>query len=266
MSIDWITVVAQVVNFLILVWLLHRFLYGPVIRAMDKREQRIADQLAEAAQAQEEAAAQGRAYQAEQAELEGRKQAILSEARADADATKRKLLIEARAAADARRREWLGQIEAQQEQFLLGLRRRVADEYIALARQMLREMADADLETQMIDVFLRHMEELDPAMRDKLLAGAREAGVVTVESRLEPSEQARARLLAGVQAALGADVEVVYSAAPAGPFGIELRAGSQTVKWTFDDYLNRLEKSLSDMLADRLPAAPTPVASEVSAS
>ena len=42
MLIDWFTVVAQVVNFLILVWLLKRFLYKPILDAIDAREKRIA--------------------------------------------------------------------------------------------------------------------------------------------------------------------------------------------------------------------------------
>ena len=48
MQIDWFTVVAQIVNFLTLVGLLKKFLYGPIIRAMDDRERRIASRLEEA--------------------------------------------------------------------------------------------------------------------------------------------------------------------------------------------------------------------------
>ncbi len=48
MAIDWITVSAQIVNFLILVWLLKHFLYQPIIRAMDRREQRVSERLNEA--------------------------------------------------------------------------------------------------------------------------------------------------------------------------------------------------------------------------
>ena len=38
MLIDWFTVAAQAINFLILVLLLRRFLYGPIVKAMDDRE------------------------------------------------------------------------------------------------------------------------------------------------------------------------------------------------------------------------------------
>ena len=47
MPIDWFTVAAQALNFGALVWLLKRFLYGPILQAVDAREKRIADELAE---------------------------------------------------------------------------------------------------------------------------------------------------------------------------------------------------------------------------
>ena len=48
MLIDWFTVGAQVLNFLILIWLLKRFLYKPILHAIDEREERIATELANA--------------------------------------------------------------------------------------------------------------------------------------------------------------------------------------------------------------------------
>ena len=55
MLIDWFTVIAQVVNFLILVWLLKRFLYRPILDAIDDREQRIATKIASAEAKEHEA-------------------------------------------------------------------------------------------------------------------------------------------------------------------------------------------------------------------
>jgi F-type H+-transporting ATPase subunit b len=48
MLIDWFTVGAQLLNFLVLAWLLKRFLYRPILDALDAREQRIAAELADA--------------------------------------------------------------------------------------------------------------------------------------------------------------------------------------------------------------------------
>jgi len=40
-QIDWLTVAAQITNFLVLVWLLHRFLYQPITNAMEQRQAQI---------------------------------------------------------------------------------------------------------------------------------------------------------------------------------------------------------------------------------
>ncbi len=69
MLIDWFTVGAQAVNFLILVWLLKRFLYKPVLAAVDAREKKIAAQIADAAALDAKA-------QAERADLHQRSEAL----------------------------------------------------------------------------------------------------------------------------------------------------------------------------------------------
>ena len=48
MKINWFTVAAQVLNFLVLVWLLKRFLYKPILKAIDDREKMIAAQIKDA--------------------------------------------------------------------------------------------------------------------------------------------------------------------------------------------------------------------------
>jgi len=48
MLIDWFTIGAQALNFVILVWLLKRFLFKPILHAIDEREKRIATELANA--------------------------------------------------------------------------------------------------------------------------------------------------------------------------------------------------------------------------
>ena len=77
MLIDWFTVGAQVLNFLILVWLMKRFLYQPILDAIDAREQRIATELANAAAKQAEAQQERDAFQRKNAEFDQQRAALL---------------------------------------------------------------------------------------------------------------------------------------------------------------------------------------------
>ena len=96
MLIDWFTVVAQVVNFLILVWLLKRFLYRPILNAIDAREKRIATELADADAKKAEAIKERDEFQHKNEEFDRQRAALLSQATDEAKAERQRLFDEAR--------------------------------------------------------------------------------------------------------------------------------------------------------------------------
>ncbi|MBK5105783.1 MAG: F0F1 ATP synthase subunit B, partial [Burkholderiales bacterium] len=111
MLIDWFTVLAQVVNFLILVWLLKRFLYRPILDAIDAREQRIARELADADAKKAEAQTERDEFQHKNEAFEQQRAALMNTATEEAKTERLRLLDEARQAADAlsaKRQETLG--------------------------------------------------------------------------------------------------------------------------------------------------------------
>jgi F-type H+-transporting ATPase subunit b len=93
MLIDWFTVAAQAVNFLILVWLLKRFLYKPVLAAIDEREKRITTQLQDAEKKKAEALKEQTDFLHKNEEFERQRSALLLEA-TDAAKTERERLLE----------------------------------------------------------------------------------------------------------------------------------------------------------------------------
>jgi F-type H+-transporting ATPase subunit b len=101
MLVDWFTVVAQALNFLILVWLMKRFLYKPILHAIDQREQRIAAELADADAKKAEAQKERDEFQHKNEEFDKQRAALLSQATDDAKAERQRLLDEARKAAAA---------------------------------------------------------------------------------------------------------------------------------------------------------------------
>src|SRR5580698_8311616 len=103
MPIDWFTVVAQAINFLILVWLLKRFLYKPILDAIDERERGIAAQLAQAEATKAEAQRDRDDFRHKNEVFEQERVALLKKATDDAKAEGQRLLDEARKDADALR-------------------------------------------------------------------------------------------------------------------------------------------------------------------
>src|SRR5271168_605363 len=103
MLINWFTVFAQAINFLILVWLLKRFLYKPILHAIDEREKGIATQLAQAEARKAEAQKERDDFQHKNETFDQERAALMTKVADEAKAERQRLLDEARRASDTLR-------------------------------------------------------------------------------------------------------------------------------------------------------------------
>lgn len=244
MQIDWLTVGAQIVNFLILVALLKRFLYRPVLDAMDRREKRIAQQLRDAEQREEQADTRAREFQDKSDDLERRRKELLEQARDEAETERRERLQEARAEAEHQRERWHAQLEQEWEDVRTSLTRRLTGAVTEAARRALADLADTTLEEAMTRTFRRRLADLSASDRRAVADGA---GAVDVATGFEPSDEMRRSLTEAVREHLGRDVRFVRADGLVG--GIEVRARGWKMSWTVAEYLRELEDRLGDTIA-----------------
>lgn len=259
MEFDWITVAAQIVNFLVLVWILQRLLYRPVTRAMARRREAIRDRFAEAERRETEAEEEAARLERERADLDARREEILAEAREEAEALRHRLEEEARETVAERRAEWEAQIERERDAFLAELRRKAAGHIARRARRVLDDLAGARLEPAMAEAFLARLKGLDEDDREALRAeAATTGGEMTVTSAHALDEGTRARLREGLQEMLGDAPGLAFAEDPDLVCGIRLRIGGRTLQWSVDAYLEDLDAEVSAALGgggDRAEAA-----------
>ncbi len=248
MIVEPYTIVFQAINFLILVFLLRHFLYGPIIEAMDEREQIIVGREAEAAARTQEAEEEARSYQRRTDELSRQKDAILAEARASAEDAKHELLQEARLEVDATRHRWAQAFELEKETFVDELRRRIAQQSCFIARRCLADLADARLEELAWDVFVERMGALEEEERTKLAeALASEDPGITLRSSFDaPEEKVHAvkRTLQEILSDEDVRLNLSVVADPALVCGVELETGGYRVAWSVDNYLDGVEEQI----------------------
>lgn len=250
MQIDWVTVVAQIANFLILVWLLQRFLYGPITRAMARREQGIKERMDQAAQQRNVADEEIRAYHEKQEALDRRRDQLLAEAREAAEEERKALEREARETVERRRRDWMSQLEEQRDAFLRELRHRSTERFYALARRALTDLGGVELEEQLALGFVRELQRLDQQTTEKIVRACADAGhTVAIRSRFDLSTPVKRRLTEAVHQRLGEEAQVEYETEPGASCGIALKAGSQTVAWSIDSYLEDFAKAVEEDLS-----------------
>lgn len=258
MLIDWFTVIAQVVNFLILIWLLKRFLYQPVLKALDAREKRIAAELADADEKRAAAGAEREEYQRKNDEFDRQRAALLSKATDEAAAERRRLLDEARKDADALRAKLHDQLSSEYHGLHEEIARRTRAEVFAMARKALEDLAGASLEERMVEVFVSRLRALDITEKEGLAALLRSPeGQALVRSAFDLSPSQRALIEDALRETLAIEARIRFEVAPGLLSGVELTMQGRKVAWSIADYLASLEKGVSELLK----AQPRPDAS-----
>ena len=253
MLIDWFTVVAQMVNFLVLIFLLKHFLYGRIIRAMDQREEKIASRLADAEQKREKAEEEAEEFREKNEELAARKEELLRQARTDAESQKEDLVRKAREEVERLHSRWRESMAREKEDFLGDLRRRAAGQVLAVARRTLAELADAGLERQAVGVFIQRLKGLKPEEREEMKASiGQEAKGVTIQSAFELSGEDRDRLQRAVKEHLRDGLEVTYRTSPDLVMGVELKVDGHKVAWSLDHHLRSLEAEITRVLEEEI--------------
>ena len=251
MLIDWFTVFAQAINFLILVWLLKRFLYKPILRAIDEREKGIAVQLAEAEAKQAEAQKERNAFQNKNEAFEREHAALLKTATDEARAERQRLLDEARKEADALRAKRQEALRNEYRTLSREIAGRTQKEVFAIARKTLADLAATSIEERISEVFVQRLRALDATAKAQL-AGALKASTqpARVRSAFDLPAAQRSAIEDAVKKTFAANAQLQFETAPELVSGIELSANGQKVAWSIADYLAALEKSAGELLRE----------------
>lgn len=249
MEIDWFTFTAQIINFLVLVWLLKRFLYKPVIRAMDERERKIAERLDDAERARQEAERKAAEHRRKTEELEHAKEQLLADAGQEIEAWKEQHRKEARQEVDEARREWSRALQREKNAFLRDLRRRAGEHVFQTARRVLGKLSDASLEKQIVESFLERLYNIAEEKRAEIAKAIRNSRHrVLVKSGFELPDELRRRVLDESRNALANGGDFEFQVHPEVLCGIELQAAGYKVAWSAGETLDEMEEDFERAL------------------
>ncbi|MCC7040654.1 MAG: F0F1 ATP synthase subunit B [Burkholderiales bacterium] len=251
MAPDWFTLIAQIVNFLLLVWLLKHYLFARVVRAMNEREASIASRLEAAARTHASAEQEAETFRTRNREFEEERDEMLARAREEAASHRQQLLEAARRDVDNAQAEWLAMLNREREDLLLDFRERLSGGVVAVARQGLRQLASADLERQILDNFEGRLRTLDAAEREAIAAALRDSDhAVEIRTAFPLLPEAQERLSRSVHEQLGDGVGARFVTAPELICGIELRAHAYHLTWNLDAYLEDVEARVFETLEE----------------
>jgi F-type H+-transporting ATPase subunit b len=246
MSLDWFTVAAQLINFLILVGLLRKYLYRPVLKAVDEREKKIAAQLNTAAATEKAAQAEKMAYAEKQVDLDRRAGRLMEQAKTDAEAAHDRLIAEARQSVERQRAQWQAALLTEQEHAGAELTREVQGAVTSVARKFLGDLAGADLEARMTAVFARRLRELGEDQLGKLAGATAGATEITIRSSVPMDEAEKATIREAVGGVIGPTrLGFGFETDKAMVCGIGLYVPGYKLEWSVAGYLEQLNNKIS---------------------
>jgi F-type H+-transporting ATPase subunit b len=138
LQIDYFTIAAQVVNFALLVFLLKHFLYGPLLKLMDERENAIISRQKESENAEREAQAEAQSYRKKKEELSAEHEELLIEAKEDAKEFRADMMKKARDEIEETKIEWQMDLQRQRDDFISDLRKYSGQQLYAISRRALK--------------------------------------------------------------------------------------------------------------------------------
>jgi len=259
MLIDWFTVGAQVLNFLILVWLLKRFLYKPILHAIEEREKRIAAELANADKKKAEAQKERDEFKHKNEEFDQQHAALLSKATDEVKAERQRLLDEARKAAAVVSLKHKETLRNEEHNLHQAISRQTQQEVFAIARRALTDLATTSLEERLVEVFTRRLREMDGQAKAGLAEALKTASdPAIVRSAFDLPEEQRAAIQNALSETFSAEIHVRFETAADLISGIELTTNGQKVAWSIADYLASLEKGVDELLKETDKPKPKP--------
>ena len=244
MSFSWWTFALQAVNFLILVWLLRRFLFKPVTAMVARRKEEIARGMAEVAAEKQTALNLQRDLQVQRTGIETERQKAMDEQRAQLAAESKKLIDEARAEAQKIREQAATQIGAERATASHELFSGAVELAVNLAERLVREVALPSIEHAFLTRVLDYLDDLSAPERAALVSHPRpNPVVVTTAHPLGAAEEAQWRDQLGQR--IGAAASIEFKGDPALIAGAEIKFPSAILRFNWRDALTTAAREIN---------------------
>jgi F-type H+-transporting ATPase subunit b len=245
MHFDWWTVALQTVNFAILVWLLHRFLYKPVLRMIDARRAEVDRQFADVRAAEATAKEQLAAIEAERAGIAAEREAALKAASAQAEESAKARRAQAEREASGLLEGARKTLAAERDQALAEARRAALDLGAEFARRLLSEVPMQLRAEAWLERIEQHLAALPPAEVNALVGQCADGAAMTIVTASPlPSPTAetwRTRLARP----LGAEIVMKFDVDPALVAGTELHFPNSILRFSWQSTLATLRAEVN---------------------
>jgi F-type H+-transporting ATPase subunit b len=236
MNFDWWTFALQAANFLILVWLLQRFLFKPVKAIITRRKEQISRTLTEALAEKESAERLRQEIEAKRSHIDAERQKMIDEARAQLSAERQKMIEETRGEVEKIRDQSLKRLDEERAAASNELFERTVALATNLAERLLRELDVPSIEQPFLGRVVDYLDRLPAEERAKLISQSN-AGAILVKTAHPLGLQEQSQWHEQLAKWLGPDLSINFSAEPTLIAGVEVTFPHAILRFNWRDSL-----------------------------
>lgn len=254
MEIDFFTLVAQIINLIILLFLLRKFLYLPVLKAVEARQKLIADELESAALARKQAQKEEARCAAKMQEIEAQKQDILAKVQQEAQQLAAKLGDEADAQYKQSQKRLHDKLVAEQKNFDVTVQHLVVEHFNKFADSALKQLAGTDLNDLVIRQFENKLSSLTESEKKAFAKSFQSKKIISVKSAEALSADGKSDLENRLKEVLKLPekVQFEYSVDKELIGGLCIQADEQMISWSLQSYLQDFKNNLNNEVSQLL--------------
>lgn len=238
-QLNWSTFIFEAINFLVLVWLLKRLLYTPVLNAISERRKAVEKTLVDAEKVRAEAAQLQKNYEVRLQDWEKEKEAKLAQLQhaLDAERAQAMAVLENDLAKEREKQKTL------EERRLADLARHQEEDALNLAgrfsSRLLARFAGPELEARILDVFVKEVGSLPEEQIRELKIGFKDhtQPVVDVKTAFALAQDQKEALSGVIANLLGRAVSCQFSEDSTLVAGLRMTAGPLILQGNLRDEL-----------------------------
>ncbi len=246
MKINWFTLIAQVINFIILMWLLKRYLYKPILKAIDDRENKIIAQLNDADAKKTEAKKERDEFTEKNESFNRQKDALMQKVIEESNTEAEKLKEQARTEANALKAKLEKSLQEEQESNHLDITKKIQLEVMRIAKKTLTDLSSVRLEDQIVTTFIKRINQLKENEKEQLISTLNlDDNPILIQSAFELSIEQQADIKKAVLNLTGNRNAFQFKIIQELIAGIELSTNGYKLSWSISEYLKSLEKNIT---------------------
>jgi F-type H+-transporting ATPase subunit b len=253
MSIDAFTFVAQIVNFVTLVWLLKRFLFAPILAAINARETRITELTAKAEADIRDAELSKHNILERESELDAEIRAKRETALAETSSLLQKAKFEAQKELASLRVEAAQERAAEEQQYRDELLRLIQDEVFAITQNTLNDLANANIHSAIHEKFLAKILSLsEPEIKNITTTSPFSKQPAVVQSAVPLTETEKARCREALNKTLMCGDKTEFHVVPEIVAGVRVDFNGYRLGWSVSDHMASLASQLNSFQQNKI--------------